>query len=523
MIPDALLPIGVTITSAASRWKRIFLAALAGVILVRLVLAAVLPLTGDEAYFYFWGARPDLGFYDHPPMVGWLLGLVHPIAPYSVFWARLASVLLIVPVTLVVVALAHPFGSDRAWIAGLCTLAVTPEWLNVLISTDTPLVLFSILSVLAYSLALRSSRVINGWYVAAGVLLGLALLSKYFAVLLALGYLAFALVSPRAERRWPGLLIVAACAVPFVALNVWWNYGHCWANIMFNLYNRHERSAPSWRTPLLYLVTLAYATSPLILWQLLRRYTAIRGALADPGVRLVATVVVVPLAIFALLSIPKTIGLHWLFSFAPLVFVLGARVLEPRQLLANLKLLAVIAALHLAALVVVAVMPIETWSRLRIYEGAVLTTHASRVLAALGVGSAPERVLASDSYSNAVVVGFAARRPAAVFGRGSGHARHDDIVTDFSALDGRDFVVVRKSPPPPEDYAPFFDSVIYREAVVHGARFYAVEGTGFRYAPYRDRVLSSIRDRYYRIPGFLPQGECYFCARYFGSTSCPVR
>ena len=27
----------------------------------------------DEAYFVLWGRSPDLGFYDHPPMIGWLL------------------------------------------------------------------------------------------------------------------------------------------------------------------------------------------------------------------------------------------------------------------------------------------------------------------------------------------------------------------------------------------------------------------------------------------------------------------
>ena len=39
----------------------------------RLWFAAVLPLTGDEGYFVFWGEHPAGGYYDHPPMVGWWL------------------------------------------------------------------------------------------------------------------------------------------------------------------------------------------------------------------------------------------------------------------------------------------------------------------------------------------------------------------------------------------------------------------------------------------------------------------
>ena len=35
-----------------------------------LTLWMVLPMTGDEAYFVFWGGDPAGGYYDHPPVVG---------------------------------------------------------------------------------------------------------------------------------------------------------------------------------------------------------------------------------------------------------------------------------------------------------------------------------------------------------------------------------------------------------------------------------------------------------------------
>ena len=42
---------------------------------------------------------------------------------------------------------------------------------------------------------------------------------------------------------------------------------------------------------------------------------------------------------------------------------------------------------------------------------------------------------------------------------------------------------------------------------------------------YRLRLqgVERVRDRLFRIPAFLPQGGCYFCERYFGTPSCPVR
>jgi hypothetical protein len=43
---------------------------LAATLAFRLWLAAALPITADEAYFVLWGRTPDLGYYDHPPMIG---------------------------------------------------------------------------------------------------------------------------------------------------------------------------------------------------------------------------------------------------------------------------------------------------------------------------------------------------------------------------------------------------------------------------------------------------------------------
>jgi len=52
---------------------RLFAALLVLTLVFRFWLAAAFPITGDEAYFIWWGWMPDWGFYDHPPMIGWWL------------------------------------------------------------------------------------------------------------------------------------------------------------------------------------------------------------------------------------------------------------------------------------------------------------------------------------------------------------------------------------------------------------------------------------------------------------------
>jgi hypothetical protein len=90
-------------------------------------------------------------------------------------------------------------------------------------------------------------------------------------------------------------------------------------------------------------------------------------------------------------------------------------------------------------------------------------------------------------------------------------------------LAGKKILVLRKSPPNPADYVPYFAKVDFRQFELHGATFHLVLGQAFDYPSYREGVLRPLRDRYYRIPSYLPAGNCYFCERYFPDEPCPTR
>ena len=62
-----------TVEHRKSRLSVLFWSILGITTLIRLVYALKLPLTGDEAYFWEWERHPALGYYDHPPMAGWIL------------------------------------------------------------------------------------------------------------------------------------------------------------------------------------------------------------------------------------------------------------------------------------------------------------------------------------------------------------------------------------------------------------------------------------------------------------------
>lgn len=482
----------------------------------RLWLAWVFPMTGDEAYFLEWGRAPDWGFYDHPPMIGWWLAALGAVGEAPA-WLRLPSVvqpaLLALAVGWALPRIWPRTGPDRAlWAAVLVLLAPAAVW-NVFVTTDTPLVYFSVLAGLAWLRATREDGGAGPWYVLAGALLAGAVLSKYFAAFLGFAFLVHAVVLRR-PGVWRGLAIAYGLVVPALALMAWWNAGHCWTNYLFNFVNRHEGAGPSWKTPLLYAATLAYLLTPPGFWLLLRRGDTEEG-------RGLAVLSFVPLLLFALLSLVKQIGLHWLLSFLPFALAWLALRLPERTLERLGAFFAGFAALHLVLIAAASALPLEAWQRTRLYDGIVLTFEAPRLLDRVrAVTGAEDFMLASDGYSNASTLAYALGRHVPVFGPGSSHARHDDILTDWRRLDGGNLLVLRKTEPDLADYRPYFKSVEVRELTERGARFWMVLGRGFAYEAYRGGVLADIRRRWYAIPAWLPIRACYFCERYFPMSPC---
>jgi hypothetical protein len=530
----------ITMTATPRQW-------LYGLVLAtvafKLWLSAVFPVTGDEAYFIYWGVAPALGYYDHPPMVGWLLaGLLHlSDAPW---WLRLPVTILPAIISLLLYgALRRLPGNDaegRAALAAIGFLLVPIQVWNIFITTDTPLVFWSFLSGLSFWFAVRSQgSVAMRWFALSGALLGLAFLSKYFAVLLGITYLAYMVVSPSGQRNWKGLLVAFLAAMPFVAVNLAWNYENCWANLMFNLYNRHDDAGLSWKTPLLYAVTVLYVLSPMALLGLVRDRAWLGRFRSEPSLRLLVMLGGFPFLLFAMLSLVKQIGLHWVLSFVPFFFAACALLFDRKALKRSAMVLGVFSAVHIGAIAVSAALPMESWKSSKLYDGIVFHFHIADILEQIKPFEG-EYVIAADGYSAAVTASYyrgrvmkggaaggdekAGRDPYVfVFGEASSHARHDDLVTDFRRLQGRNILVLRKSPPQDADYRPYFSSVEYREFEIAGARFHLVLGRGFDYERYRSAVLDKVRARYYAMPRYLPVGHCVFCERYSDGKSCPIR
>lgn len=479
-------------------------------LVAKLLLAHYLPLTGDEAYFIVWGNHPDYGFYDHPPMVGWLLTAMLQISD-APLWLRLPQVLLTTFIGLAIYLLLRRTHEAVAVAIAVLYLIAPLSVLGVLTTTDTPLIFWSFLSAVAFYFAQRRDNL--WWYLLCGLFLGAAFFAKFFAGLLGIAYFLYiVLYSRRGLRPYLGLLLIIAGTLPFIGLNLWWNYNNCWNNYLFNLTNRTEGAAFSLGTMLKYLLLLVYLVTPPILYYLLRQWRDFKQSLTSRQ-SVFGGLFFIPIGLFFLLSFWKSIGLHWLLSFYPFLFLALAPILSTQQLRKCFYFMLPFTVLHLVFIsVLLALSPgiVKSWFGDGAYRDVVYSMRSNEILKV--AEQHPDYILATDSYIESALLSHAADRHVMVFGKGSQHAREDDKITDFRQLDGKNILIV--SYQPKEEYRPFFRESQMKQFPVEQTHYELFLGKGFRYEVYREQMLSRIVERYYTIPDWLPAGSCYMYERY---------
>ena len=172
---------------------------------------------------------------------------------------------------------------------------------------------------------------------------------------------------------------------------------------MFNLYNRHGDAGWAIEKPLLFVGLLLFVAGPFVFLQLTRSSEVRAVLLRSPPARFLACVSFVPFGIFALLSGFKDVGLHWLLSFTPPLFMLAALLLRPEQLLSGARWMGALSLLLAIVVGAVALQPIERFRSLRAYGGIVQTFAAEDLFAALKEFEG-RYIFATDGYSPSVTL-----------------------------------------------------------------------------------------------------------------------
>lgn len=204
-------------------------------ILLRLIVAAFTPLAFDEAYYWTWSKRLAGGYFDHPPMVAFVIRLGTLIAGDTQIGVRLASILLAIPMSWAVYRTAQMlFANERIASASAIFLNVTLIVAvgTIIITPDAPLMVAASFVLYALAKVLTTGRGV--WWIGVGVAVGLALLSKYTALYFGAAILLWLLIA-KDMRRWlvtPWPYLGGLVSLVVFSPVLFWNADHHWVSFI---------------------------------------------------------------------------------------------------------------------------------------------------------------------------------------------------------------------------------------------------------------------------------------------------
>jgi 4-amino-4-deoxy-L-arabinose transferase-like glycosyltransferase len=261
----------------ASRARVKFIVAWGLLLAAKLVVAATMPLFGDEAFYAWAGLHPAWAYSDLPGATAALTALGTALAGDSAFGVRLGFVLLAAALPWMVVRLARRLGDEAdAWRAGLWSLPIPLLMpMGVMALPDALLTVAALAALDACAGLLRKDARAGALHLQLAFALALGALAHYrFAPLLLIGAVGF--LACGGLRRWrePGLW--AALAVGALA---WWpvldyNLGADAAGLRFQLVERHPWSfhAAGLAQPLLQAIITTPLLYGLFAWALWRAW-----------------------------------------------------------------------------------------------------------------------------------------------------------------------------------------------------------------------------------------------------------
>lgn len=234
---------------AASGWfrdDRVVIALMLGVHIVAWTLYGVLALGvglvhDDMIEAWNWSQVPQFGYYKHPPLFAWVTWSwfqLFPIADWSFY---LMSAVNSAIGLLGVAALARFFGLENHRATAVALMIVTPLCGFMALKYNANSVLIPIWPWASWALlrSLETRKPLHGFLL--GLLTGLALLGKYYSLLLAVVFLAVSFL-PRyrlSYYRTSAPYIALATAAVVVAPHVIWSVANDYPTIAYALSKFH--------------------------------------------------------------------------------------------------------------------------------------------------------------------------------------------------------------------------------------------------------------------------------------------
>lgn len=478
--------------------------------LLKLLLSYFFPLTGDEAYFITTSKQIHLGYYEHPPMIWWLLYLFSFGGRYlhHYFFYRLFAVFTTTFLGYLILKELKNYDFEKGVLISTLFFLSPIHLFNIFITNDIPVLFFLFLSGYFFYKGIKSEKII--YFILSGIFGGFAFLSKYFAVLYFLSAFIFILI--RREKRFiKFFLVFFISSLPLLSINLYWNYTHNWVNFLFNLVYRKKVDYLNLKNILSFFLSLFLLLTPFPFFILLKQGFFIKKIKGHEE-KFFLICFLIPITFYFSLSFFRKVGLHWYLPFIPFSFLLlhNARKEEIQKSVKTSLFFSVFIILIVISLVF---LPSETFKRHKKYPQLIMFKKPysiCRKLSEIGNGF----VYATTGYTEAAIMGYYCKKNFVVLKSLSASGRHYDLYFDYRDIDKKNILIFSLNKLKIEEFIPFFKNVKSQTISVNGANFYLIIGDEFNFEKYREIFLKEVYQKYYKIPFFLPTKGNFFKEKY---------
>ncbi|UYL10623.1 glycosyltransferase family 39 protein [Bdellovibrio sp. SKB1291214] len=233
---------------------------------MKLILAALIPLSADEAYYWVWSHRLQLSYFDHPPMVAWLFYIGHFLEPlmHAVRWP--AVILGHAAIWFGIQLLKKYINLEqvRTWVY-LVLFSPLLGFGSLIVTPDLPVIFFWIFSLYCFDLVLERKDLKS--YALLGIALGLGFCAKYHIVLFVPCLVAYVLIEKKWNLiNWRHVPATLAAGLIFCLPVIFWNYQNDFASFRFQIEHGFERPSynPEWTIS--YVLAQIIIIFPWVLW-----------------------------------------------------------------------------------------------------------------------------------------------------------------------------------------------------------------------------------------------------------------
>ncbi|MFK7812876.1 MAG: ArnT family glycosyltransferase [Maribacter sp.] len=216
---------------------RLFYFLLGAILVLNLLQAYFTELFFDEAYYWYYAKNLSWGYFDHPPMVAWMIKASSFIFNGELGVRFVSCLLSAANFIILWLLIDHPKKKD--YVKHFFIIAFSIALFNAygfLTLPDTPLLFFTTLFLYVYKRFINSPTIVLS--IILGVVMSALMYSKYNAILVIVIVILSNLKLIRNHYAWLAVFVALLCYTP----HLFWLYENDFISIKFHLFERPNQA-----------------------------------------------------------------------------------------------------------------------------------------------------------------------------------------------------------------------------------------------------------------------------------------